>query len=193
MPRETGLCSFYSPTVSVRTTFNPIRSRYRARIVTWPNLSVPVNGEIVRKCRIGLFGRWTICSWMREAVLKLSMEYKMTKHVFNNGTLNGSRTWLLVRTWHCYFISFNSEHPVFLELPPQVTSLSTKFMHERGGVPQLDKYPFNPIPLNSPAGFSGAIAKRLEITSWSIGFVDMKNTVAHKRNKNFQARQLRSG
>ena len=27
-----------------------------------------------------------------------------------------------------------------MELPPQITSLSTKFMHERGGVPQLDKY-----------------------------------------------------
>ena len=27
-----------------------------------------------------------------------------------------------------------------LESPPQITSLSTKFMHERGGVPQLDKY-----------------------------------------------------
>ena len=49
---------------------------------------------------------------MREAVLKLTMDYKMTKHMLNNGTLNGSRTWLLVRTWHCYFISFNSEHPV---------------------------------------------------------------------------------
>ena len=29
---------------------------------------------------------------------------------------------------------------LYLESPPQVTSLSTKFMHERGGVPQLDKY-----------------------------------------------------
>ena len=34
--------------------------------------------------------------------------------MFHNGTLNESRTWLLVRTWHCYFISFNSEHPVDL-------------------------------------------------------------------------------
>ena len=51
---------------------------------------------------------------MREAVLKLTMDYKMTKHMLNNGTLNGSRTWLLVRTWHCYFISFNSEHPVLV-------------------------------------------------------------------------------
>ena len=33
--------------------------------------------------------------------------------MLNNGTLNGSRTWLLVRTWHCYFISFNSEHPIW--------------------------------------------------------------------------------
>ena len=49
---------------------------------------------------------------MREAVLKLTMDYKMTKHMLNNGTLNESRTWLLVRTWHCYFISFNNEHPV---------------------------------------------------------------------------------
>ena len=49
---------------------------------------------------------------MREDVLKLTMDYKMTKHMLNNGTLNESRTWLLVRTWHCYFISFNSEHPV---------------------------------------------------------------------------------
>ena len=49
---------------------------------------------------------------MREAVLKLTMDYKMTKHMLHNGTLNESRTWLLVRTWHCYFISFNSEHPV---------------------------------------------------------------------------------
>ena len=32
--------------------------------------------------------------------------------MLNNGTLNESRTWLLARTWHCYFISFNSEHPV---------------------------------------------------------------------------------
>ena len=29
---------------------------------------------------------------------------------------------------------------LYLESPPQVTSLTTKFMHERGGVPQLDKY-----------------------------------------------------
>ena len=29
---------------------------------------------------------------------------------------------------------------LYLESPPQVTSLSTKFVHERGGVPQLDKY-----------------------------------------------------
>ena len=29
---------------------------------------------------------------------------------------------------------------LYLESSPQVTSLSTKFMHERGGVPQLDKY-----------------------------------------------------
>ena len=106
------LCSSYSPPLSVRTTFNPTRSRSRAGIVTWPNLSVPVNDEIVWKCRIRLFGRRTICSWMREAVLKLTMDYKMTKHMPNNGSLNESRTWLLVRTWHCYFISFNNEHPV---------------------------------------------------------------------------------
>ena len=31
---------------------------------------------------------------------------------------------------------------LFLESPPQITSLSTKFMHEGGGVLQLDKYPF---------------------------------------------------
>ena len=48
---------------------------------------------------------------MRDAVLKLTMDYKMTKHVLNNSTLAESRTWLLVITWHCYFISFNSEHP----------------------------------------------------------------------------------
>ena len=53
---------------------------------------------------------------MREDVLKLTMDYKMTKHMLNNGTLNESRTWLLVRTWHCYFISFNSEHPVLRKL-----------------------------------------------------------------------------
>ena len=29
---------------------------------------------------------------------------------------------------------------LFLESPPQITSLSTKFMHEGGGVLQLDKY-----------------------------------------------------
>ena len=49
---------------------------------------------------------------MRQAVLKLTMDYKMAKHMLNNSTLNESRTWLLVRTWHCYFISFNNEHPV---------------------------------------------------------------------------------
>ena len=53
---------------------------------------------------------------MREAVLKLTMDYKMTKHLLNNGTLNRSCTWLLVRTWHCYFISFNSEHPMAVSL-----------------------------------------------------------------------------
>ena len=72
---------------------------------------------------------------MREAVLKLSMDYKMTKHVLNNGTLNGSRTWLLVRTWHCYFISFNSEHPVYIlgryrETKYLYREFSDKFMHE---------------------------------------------------------------
>ena len=71
-----------------------------------------MNSEIAWKCRIGLFGRRAICSWMREAVLKLTMDYKMTKRVLNNGTLTESRTWLLVLTWHCHFISFNSEHPV---------------------------------------------------------------------------------
>ena len=49
---------------------------------------------------------------MWEAVLKLTMDYKMTKYVLNNRTLKESRTWLLVRTWYCYFISFNNEHPV---------------------------------------------------------------------------------
>ena len=49
---------------------------------------------------------------MREAVLKLTMDYKMTKHMLNNRTLKESRTWLLVCTRHCYFIPFNHEHPV---------------------------------------------------------------------------------
>ena len=49
---------------------------------------------------------------MREAVLKLTMDYQMTKHMRNNRTLKESRTLLLVRTWYCYFISFNNEHPV---------------------------------------------------------------------------------
>ena len=49
---------------------------------------------------------------MREAVLKLTMDYKMTRHMLNNRTLKESRTRLLVRTWYCYFISINNEHPV---------------------------------------------------------------------------------
>ena len=53
---------------------------------------------------------------MREAELKLTMDYKMTKHMLNSSTLNESSTWLLVRTWHSYFISFNSEHPVQVRL-----------------------------------------------------------------------------
>ena len=32
--------------------------------------------------------------------------------MLNNCTLKENRTWLLVRTWHCYFIPFNDEHPV---------------------------------------------------------------------------------
>ena len=49
---------------------------------------------------------------MREVMLKLTMDYKMTKHMLNNCTLKESRTWLLVCTRHCYFIPFNHEHPV---------------------------------------------------------------------------------
>ena len=49
-------------------------------------------------------------------MLKLNMDYKMTKHMLNNCTLKENRTWLLVRTWHCYFIPFNDEHPVELPL-----------------------------------------------------------------------------
>ena len=49
-------------------------------------------------------------------MLKLTMDYKMTKHMLNSCTLKESRTWLLVCsefTRHCYFISFNHEHPVY--------------------------------------------------------------------------------
>ena len=45
-------------------------------------------------------------------MLKLTMDYKMTKHMLNNCTIKESRTWLLVCTRHCYFIPFNHEHPV---------------------------------------------------------------------------------
>ena len=56
-------------------------------------------------------------------MLKLTMDYKMTKHMLNNCTkhmlnnctLKENRTWLLVLTWHCYFIPFNDEHSVFFE------------------------------------------------------------------------------
>ena len=113
-PWKRGLCSSYSPPVSVRATSNPTRARSRARIVTRPNWSVPVNGGIVWKCRIGLFRRRAICSCMREVMLKLTMDYKMTKQVpmLDSCTLKESRTWLLVCTRHCYFIPFNHEHPV---------------------------------------------------------------------------------
>ena len=50
---------------------------------------------------------------MREVMLKLTMNYKMTKHMLNSCTLKESRTWLLVCTRHFYFIPFNHEHPVF--------------------------------------------------------------------------------
>ena len=109
-------CYSYSTPVSVRATSNPTRTRSRARIVTRSNWSVPVNGGIVWKCRIGLFRRRAICSCMREVMLKLTMDYKMTKHMLNNCTLKESRTWLLICTRHCYFIPFNHEHPV-LYLP----------------------------------------------------------------------------
>ena len=98
--------------MSVRATSNPTRTCSRARIVTRSNWSVPVNGGIVWKCRIGLFRRRAICSCMREVMLKLTMDYKMTKHMVNNCTLKESRTWLLVCTRHCYFIPFNHE-PTF--------------------------------------------------------------------------------
>ena len=99
--------------MSVWTTSKPTSAHSRTKIVTRPNLSVPLNGEIVWKCRIGLFGTRAICSCMWEAVLKLTMDYKMTKHMLNNCTLKESRTWLLVCTRHCYFIPFNHEHPVY--------------------------------------------------------------------------------
>ena len=50
---------------------------------------------------------------MREVMLKLTMDYKMTKHMLNSCTLKESRTWLLVCTRHCHFIPFNREHPVY--------------------------------------------------------------------------------
>ena len=106
------LCYSYSPPVSVWATSNPTRTRSRARLVTRSNWSVPVNGGIVWMCRIGLFIRRAICSCMREVMLKLTMDYKMTKHMLNNCTLKESRTCLLVCTRHCYFIPFNHEHPV---------------------------------------------------------------------------------
>ena len=49
---------------------------------------------------------------MREVMLKLTMDYKMTKHMLNSCTLKESRTWLLVCTRRFYFIPFNHEHPV---------------------------------------------------------------------------------
>ena len=48
-------------------------------------------------------------------MLKLTMDYKMTKHMLNSCTLKESRTWLLDCTRHCYFIPFNHEHPVFFQ------------------------------------------------------------------------------
>ena len=46
-------------------------------------------------------------------MLKLTLDYKMTKHMLNSCTLKESRTWLLVCTIHCYFIPFNHEHSVY--------------------------------------------------------------------------------
>ena len=37
--------------------------------------------------------------------------------MLNNPTLKESRTWLLVCTWYCYYISFNNEHPVYVGIP----------------------------------------------------------------------------
>ena len=63
----------------------------------------------------------------------------MTKHMLNNCTLKESRTWLLVRTWHCYFISFNSEHPVRFKKKihwnVQISGGSTPAVFKSEGVP----------------------------------------------------------
>ena len=55
--------------------------------------------------RFGLFGEAEI--WSHDSLPNL---------ICKNLALNGSCTVLLVRTWHCYFISFNSEHPVVAKM-----------------------------------------------------------------------------
>ena len=60
---------------------------------------------------------------MREVMLKLKMDYKMTKHMLNNCTLKESRAWLLVCMRQCYFIPFNHEHPVYEYLETESKSV----------------------------------------------------------------------
>ena len=61
-------------------------------------------------------------------MLKLTMDYKMTKHMLNNCTLKESRTWLLVCTRHCYFIPFNHEHPVYQVRPASRSLVITSLL-----------------------------------------------------------------
>ena len=100
--------------MSVRATSNPTRARSRARIVTRPSWSVSVNGRPSESAKSGSsegepFARVyerSCSNWL------WIVKWQNTKHMLNNCTLKENRTWLLVRTWHCYFIPFNDEHPV---------------------------------------------------------------------------------
>ena len=76
---------------------------------------------------------------------------------------------------------------LYLESPPQITSLSTKFMHERGGVPQLDKYPCiqaNPHVCDSslPTVRRSIKCNVRTLDTHRTYIPDKKNIIKHEKN-----------
>ena len=86
-------------------------------------------------------------------MLKLTIDYKMTKRMLNDCTLKDNRTWLLVCTRHCYFIPFNDEHPVHEYQRTETSSFTSNLIIIAGMLHGV--YPRStglfPTPVNSGA------------------------------------------
>ena len=99
-------------------------------------------------------------------MLKLTMDYKMTKHMLNSCTLKESRTWLLVCTRHCYFIPFNHEHPVAKLSERMMLARFTHIANKRHLIPPEQVEFRHGWCLEDSSVYGGRGLRKVDVTRW---------------------------